>query len=160
MKSIRVNAEQERLVESGSGTPWKKWGPYLSEREWGTVREDYSESGDAWNYFTHDHARSRAYRWGEDGLRPTLRQLAWEESGGIVALSHRALGERFFSAEGTSSLLFTENETNTQRLVGMPNRFPYVKDGINNYIVHGKKEAIKCWSWSLSRGMSLEPLFW
>jgi hypothetical protein len=48
--------------------PWKKWGPYLSERQWGTVREDYSENGDAWNYFTHDHARSRAYRWGEDGL--------------------------------------------------------------------------------------------
>ena len=48
--------------------PWKKWGPYLSERQWGTVREDYSENGDAWNFFTHDHARSRAYRWGEDGL--------------------------------------------------------------------------------------------
>ena len=50
------------------GVPWKKWGPYLSERQWGTVREDYSENGDAWNFFTHDHARSRAYRWGEDGL--------------------------------------------------------------------------------------------
>jgi len=49
-------------------SPWKKWGPYLSERQWGTVREDYSESGDAWNFFTHDQARSRAYRWGEDGL--------------------------------------------------------------------------------------------
>ena len=48
--------------------PWKKWGPYLSERQWGTVREDYSENGDAWNYFPHDQARSRAYRWGEDGL--------------------------------------------------------------------------------------------
>ena len=48
--------------------PWKKWGPYLSERQWGTVREDYSEGGDAWNFFSHDHARSRAYRWGEDGL--------------------------------------------------------------------------------------------
>ena len=48
--------------------PWKKWGPYLSERQWGTVREDYSEGGNAWDYFTHDQARSRAYRWGEDGL--------------------------------------------------------------------------------------------
>ncbi|MEM7659967.1 MAG: glucosidase, partial [Bacteroidota bacterium] len=47
---------------------WLRWGPYLSERQWGTVREDYSENGDAWNYFPHDHARSRAYRWGEDGL--------------------------------------------------------------------------------------------
>ena len=48
--------------------PWRQWGPYLSERQWGTVREDYSDNGDAWNYFTHDQARSRAYRWGEDGL--------------------------------------------------------------------------------------------
>ena len=273
--------------------PWKKWGPYLSERQWGTVREDYSESGDAWNYFTHDHARSRAYRWGEDGLagisddrqslcfalalwngkdpilkerlfglsngegnhgedvkeyyfyldstpthsymkylykypqaafpyddlvatnrdrgrgkpeyelldtgvfdedryfdvfveyakaspedlliqitvhnrgpeaatlqllptlwfrndwswgedvaRPTLRQLAQDEDGGIVALSHRDLGERFFFAEGASALLFTENETNTERLVGTPNPSPYVKDGIGNYIVHGRKDAV------------------
>jgi hypothetical protein len=48
--------------------PWKKWGPYLSERQWGTVREDYSDNGNAWDYFTHDQARSRAYHWGEDGL--------------------------------------------------------------------------------------------
>src|SRR5690349_6107901 len=61
--------EQKRLNEAREkGIPWKKWGPYLSERQWGTVREDYSDSGDAWNYFTHDQARSRAYRWGEDGL--------------------------------------------------------------------------------------------
>lgn len=64
-----MNAEQTRLDEARQGKAlWKKWGPYLSERQWGTVREDYSEGGDAWNYFTHDHARSRAYRWGEDGL--------------------------------------------------------------------------------------------
>ncbi len=62
-------AEKRRLAEvREGGVPWRKWGPYLSERQWGTVREDYSESGDAWNYFTHDQARSRAYRWGEDGL--------------------------------------------------------------------------------------------
>ena len=61
--------EQRRLREArDQGIPWKKWGPYLSESQWGTVREDYSEDGDAWDYFTHDHARSRAYRWGEDGL--------------------------------------------------------------------------------------------
>ena len=64
-----MNAEQKRLAEANDPrTLWKKWGPYLSERQWGTVREDYSESGDAWHYFTHDQARSRAYRWGEDGL--------------------------------------------------------------------------------------------
>jgi hypothetical protein len=58
----RLNAARE------DGTPWKKWGPYLSERQWGTVREDYSQDGNAWDYFSHDQARSRAYRWGEDGL--------------------------------------------------------------------------------------------
>jgi hypothetical protein len=64
-----MNAEQTRLQEArDQKLPWKKWGPYLSERQWGTVREDYSENGDAWNFFTHDHARARAYRWGEDGL--------------------------------------------------------------------------------------------
>jgi hypothetical protein len=68
MNAKPISAEQKRLDESGLDVPWKKWGPYLSERQWGTVREDYSENGDAWNFFTHDHARSRAYRWGEDGI--------------------------------------------------------------------------------------------
>ena len=64
-----MTAESTRLIEDREDKrPWKKWGPYLSERQWGTVREDYSEKGDAWAYFTHDQARSRAYRWGEDGL--------------------------------------------------------------------------------------------
>ena len=64
-----MTTEHERLQAAREqNTPWKRWGPYLSERQWGTVREDYSENGDAWNFFTHDHARSRAYRWGEDGL--------------------------------------------------------------------------------------------
>ncbi len=63
-----MDAERERLAACHRGIAWKKWGPYLSERQWGTVREDYSENGDAWNHFTHDQARSRAYRWGEDGL--------------------------------------------------------------------------------------------
>jgi hypothetical protein len=61
-----VTAEHRRLTEQGEA--WKAWGPYLSERQWGTVREDYSAHGTAWDYFPHDHARSRAYRWGEDGL--------------------------------------------------------------------------------------------
>jgi hypothetical protein len=62
-------AEHERLAARfPTGEGWKKWGPYLSERQWGTVREDYSPHGNAWEYFPHDHARSRAYRWGEDGI--------------------------------------------------------------------------------------------
>src|SRR5574339_985643 len=65
-EKTNVTTEHERL--STDGKAWKRWGPYLSERQWGTVREDYSDGGDAWNYFTHAQARSRAYRWGEDGL--------------------------------------------------------------------------------------------
>jgi hypothetical protein len=64
-----VSAERDRLREVPHGrSPWRRWGPYLSERAWGTVREDYSADGDAWRFFPHDHARSRAYRWNEDGL--------------------------------------------------------------------------------------------
>ncbi len=69
MQGIVDVAEQKRLNDARDlGIPWKKWGPYLSERQWGTVREDYSEDGNAWDYFSHDQSRSRAYRWGEDGL--------------------------------------------------------------------------------------------
>src|SRR5262249_45583606 len=61
-EAMRLQQAQERTVH------WRRWGPYLSERQWGTVREDYSPSGAAWDVLSHDHARSRAYRWGEDGL--------------------------------------------------------------------------------------------
>ncbi len=69
MSSLQRTVEHQRLADTHAGTSdWKHWGPYVSERAWGTVREDYSASGDAWNFFPHDHARSRAYRWNEDGL--------------------------------------------------------------------------------------------
>src|SRR5215831_696628 len=61
-EQARLRAARDRKAH------WRRWGPYLSERQWGTVREDYSEYGTAWEYFPHDHARSRAYRWGEDGI--------------------------------------------------------------------------------------------
>ncbi len=80
-KPPQLNAEQQRLIAARTGTgAWKQWGPYLSERQWGTVREDYSEDGNAWDYFTHDQARSRAYKWGEDGLAGLCddqQQLCW-----------------------------------------------------------------------------------
>jgi hypothetical protein len=73
--SLPMSAERERVAGFGKledglrqASDWYPWGPYLSERQWGTVREDYSENGGAWSYLPHDHARSRAYRWGEDGL--------------------------------------------------------------------------------------------
>ena len=62
-------SDQERLEQAAAQVAhWRRWGPYLSERQWGTVREDYNDKGEAWAYFPHDHARSRAYRWGEDGI--------------------------------------------------------------------------------------------
>src|SRR5216110_2181076 len=66
----RTQTTEDRRLEEARARKkhWKRWGPYLSERQWGTVREDYSPGGTAWEYFPHDHARSRAYRWGEDGL--------------------------------------------------------------------------------------------
>src|SRR5215472_4140382 len=68
VRRAALTAEAARLDEIRRGVHWRRWGPYLSERQWGTVREDYSANGDAWNFFSHDHARSRAYRWGEDGI--------------------------------------------------------------------------------------------
>ena len=95
-------AEQRRLEEdAGRTVNWKRWGPYLSERQWGTVREDYSHGGSSWDYFPHDHARSRAYRWGEDGLlgitdrqgRLCFALALWNESDPI-------LEERLFGLGG------------------------------------------------------------
>ncbi|WP_433829874.1 MGH1-like glycoside hydrolase domain-containing protein [Actinoplanes sp. CA-015351] len=69
MATSHTGAEHRRLHDADTGTaPWRRWGPYLSERQWGTVREDYSQDQDAWNHLTHDQSRSRAYRWGEDGI--------------------------------------------------------------------------------------------
>jgi len=66
---MKPTAESRRLAAANANTePWRRFGPYLSERQWGTVREDYSPHGNAWDYLPHDHARSRAYRWGEDGI--------------------------------------------------------------------------------------------
>ena len=63
-----MNPEKERIEENTKSGSWHKWGPYLTERQWGTVREDYSPNGDVWKYTTHDMARSKAYRWGEEGI--------------------------------------------------------------------------------------------
>src|SRR6516162_176217 len=297
-----TNAEEKRLEESRQRkVHWKRWGPYLSERQWGTVREDYSPYGTAWDFFPHDHARSRTYRWGEDGImgisdrhqlicfalavwngrdpilkerlfgltgsegnhgedvkeyyfyldstpthsymkvlykypqqefpyrrvveenrrrdrndfefelldtgvfnenryfdifteyakasaedilikitainrgpveadlsliptiwfrntwswgrddyRPSLRtaqQLSIPKEFGIpgsavIEVDHRQYGKRWLVCEGEPKLLFTENETNTKKLFGSENRTAYVKDGINDYVVHGDSGAV------------------
>jgi hypothetical protein len=288
-----MTAEQKRLQESGDRRAhWKRWGPYLSERAWGTVREDYSPHGTAWDYLPHEQARSRAYRWNEDGLggisdrhglvcfavalwngrdpilkerlfgltgsegnhgedvkeyyfyldstpthsymkylykypqrafpyaqlveenrrrskteseyelldtgvfdddryfdivveyakadaedilvrisvtnrapaaaqlhllptlwcrntwswngldaRPNLRR-AQGEGGSVVVLDHPQYGQRFLHCEGAPVLLFTENDTNNRLLYGSDNASPYVKDGINDYIVNGAPGAV------------------
>ena len=68
MSPLLNTAEGRRLQSTRESPLWRRWGPYLSERQWGTVREDYSAKGEAWDYLPHEQARSRAYRWGEDGL--------------------------------------------------------------------------------------------
>ena len=74
MPDDHPTVEHHRLAEDKARAKnWKRWGPYLSERQWGTVREDYSPDGEAWVYLPHDHARGRAYRWGEDGLLGATR---------------------------------------------------------------------------------------
>jgi hypothetical protein len=97
-----TTAEEARLEAVRAGTqPWRRWGPYISERQWGTVREDYSADGSARVHFTHDQARSRAYRWGEDGIAgisDEQQQLCF-----AVALCNRAnpiLKERMFGLTG------------------------------------------------------------
>jgi Glycosyl hydrolase family 63 C-terminal domain len=282
--------EQKRLNEAREqGIPWKKWGPYLSERQWGTVREDYSKDGNAWDYFTHDQSRSRAYRWGEDGMAgfsddkqllcfalalwngrdpilkermfgltnsesnhgedvkeyyfyldstpthsymkylykypqsefpyrdlletnrgrsredfeyelldtgifdedkyfdvfveyakadpedtlirisvfnrgpeaaqinvlPTLwfrNTWTWEEGeqkpvlgqvdGNKIHASHHLLGEYTLQCEGATELLFTENESNNEKLWGHANASPYVKDAFHRYVISGESDAV------------------
>jgi Glycosyl hydrolase family 63 C-terminal domain len=287
-------AEETRLDEAReAGVPWKLWGPYLSERQWGTVREDYSEDGDAWNYFTHDQARSRAYHWGEDGIagfsddkqrlcfalalwngkdpivkerlfgltneegnhgedvkeyyfyldntpthsymkylykyphnaypygdlvetnrqrgrddpeyelldtgifnddryfdilveyakaapsdtliqitvsnrgpdaaslhllptlwfrnmwtwwpdqpKPAMRKVTGVGKVAMIEASHSELGSYFLQCDGEPQLLFTENETNNERIFGTPNTGRYVKDGINDYLIEGRQDAV------------------
>ena len=294
MTSKRSGAEASRLADARErNVPWRKWGPYLSERQWGTVREDYSLNGDAWSHFTHDQARSRTYRWGEDGLagfsdeqqrlcfalalwngrdpilkerlfgltngegnhgedvkeyyfyldatpthsymkwlykypqreypyadlvatnrhrsraeleyelldtgvfaenryfdveveygkaspedlliqitvtnrgpdpallhvlptlwfrhtwdswpssgKPTVRRAGTSHGSLVVGAAHRELGERWLYLDEDASLLFTDNETNSMRLFGTVNASRYVKDGINDCVVHGREDAV------------------
>jgi hypothetical protein len=129
-----MHAEQTRLQENNSNqAPWHFWGPYLAERAWGTVREDYSANGDAWNYFPHDHARSRAYRWNEDGIagisdfkgRLCFAFTFWNEHDPF-------LKERLFGISGpqgnhgedVKELYFYNDSTPTHSYMSMLYRYP------------------------------------
>src|SRR5947209_8246992 len=106
-------AERARLDEAERGVPWRRWGPYLAERAWGTVREDYSADGNAWASFPHDHARSRAYRWNEDGMagicddpRPAARaaeRVLPSTGGGRKHMSEQPAGLSGSSATGPTT---------------------------------------------------------
>ena len=110
-----TSVEASRLEEAREkGVPWRQWGPYLSERQWGTVREDYSENGDAWNYFSHDQARSRAYHWGEDGISDDKQRLCfalalWNLSRRAAAVAaHPRLEGQAWVSEGRAAVSATE----------------------------------------------------
>ena len=99
-----IDAERARLLERKNNKGWKKWGPYLTERQWGTVREDYSANGDAWNSITHDMARSKAYRWGEEGIggiSDNKQHICFA----LAFWNHhdKILKERFFGLTGNES---------------------------------------------------------
>ena len=129
-----MNAEQARLAENQTREePWYFWGPYLAERAWGTVREDYSADGDAWNYFPHDHARSRAYRWNEDGIaglcdhkqRLCFALAFWNERDPF-------LKERFFGVTGpqgnhgedVKEIYWYHDNTPSHSMMRMAYRYP------------------------------------
>src|SRR6266849_1859693 len=134
--NLADTAESRRLQAARSGAAWRRWGPYLSERQWGTVREDYSEHGNAWEYLPHDHARSRAYRWGEDGiagfgddqLNLCLGLALWNERDPI-------LKERLFGltnsegnhGEDVKELYYYLDATPTHSWMRMLYKYPHVE---------------------------------
>ncbi|MFL6583192.1 MAG: glucosidase, partial [Chthoniobacterales bacterium] len=130
------NSEAERVAENARDARWDFWGPYLSERQWGTVREDYSADGEAWNYLTHDQARSRAYRWGEDGIagicdhkqRLCFAFAFWNERDPM-------LKERLFGVSGpqgnhgedVKEIYFYEDATPSHSYLQMTYRYPQAR---------------------------------
>lgn len=124
---MQKTAEHKRLQDHlERKANWKKWGPYVSERSWGTVREDYSPLGDAWEYFPHDHARSRAYRWGEDGIAGISDLYQYIFHRDVVNNEANVInpaGEGTKAAVWYSSLVPSQGSSTLQlRLTNTPNR--------------------------------------
>ena len=147
-----MNIEMKRLAECATAPPaWKKWGPYLSERQWGTVREDYSPHGNAWDYFPHDHARSRAYRWGEDGIagfsdqeqRLCLSLALWNERDPI-------LKERLFGltngegnhGEDVKELYYYLDATPTHSYLKMLYKYPQAAFPYADLVAENRRRGI------------------
>ena len=151
------NPESIRLEEARTAQPWKKWGPYLSERQWGTVREDYSPDGNAWDYFTHDQARSRAYHWGEDGLAGISddKQLLcfsvalW--NGKDPILKERMFGLTNSEAnhgEDVKEYYFYLDSTPTHSYMKYLYKYPQAEYPYNNLIQTNRVETAATWSTS------------
>ena len=130
---IFLTHEGQRLLVARHDPAWRRWGPYLSERQWGTVREDYSEGGTAWDYLPHDHARSRAYRWGEDGLAGYAdAQLFWCLSLALWNGADSILKERLFGltngegnhGEDVKELYYFLDGTPTHSFMRMLYKYP------------------------------------
>src|ERR1044071_4764054 len=152
MSRAAQNAEMQRLLEARDGVPWRRWGPYLSERQWGTVREDYSEHGNAWEYFTHDHARSRAYRWGEDGiagfgddeLRLCLAVALWNEHDPI--LKERLFGltnQEGNHGEDVKELYYHLDGTPTHSYMRMLYKYPQGAFPYNALLEENRRRSAK-----------------
>jgi Mannosylglycerate hydrolase MGH1-like glycoside hydrolase domain/Glycosyl hydrolase family 63 C-terminal domain len=145
-------AEGRRLEEVRSGVPWRRWGPYVSDRQWGTVREDYSPYGTAWEYFPHDHARSRAYRWGEDGIAGfgdehlylCLGLALWNERDPI-------LKERFFGltnsegnhGEDVKELYYYLDGTPTHSYMRMLYKYPQMEFPYNQIAAENRRRGMQ-----------------
>ena len=135
-RPLNDTAEHKRLADSEARrADWKHWGPYLAERAWGTVREDYSPDGEAWDYFPHDHARSRAYRWNEDGLGGVSNRLQnlclavalWNEQDPILKERLFGLsGNEGNHAEDVKELYAYLDSTPTHSYMKMLYRYPQV----------------------------------
>src|ERR1044072_5835703 len=142
-----ITPEEQRLAEANERRQaGRQWGPYVSERQWGTVREDYSAEGDAWNYFPHDHARSRAYRWGEDGIggfcdakqRLCLSVALWNGKDPILKERLFGLSNRQGNhGEDVKELYYYLDATPTYSYAPMPYKYPQA--GVPPYLlVRGK----------------------
>jgi hypothetical protein len=152
--------EETRRLEAARdpATPWKKWGPYLSERQWGTVREDYSDMGNAWDYFSHDQARSRAYRWGEDGLAGISddRQILcfalalWngvdpivkERVFGLTNMGRDVYRVDYEPAESTSGLF--GGNSNWRGPIWFPMNALIIRGLLNLYAFYGNEFTVEC----------------
>jgi hypothetical protein len=149
---IYETAEGRRLLAADRGEDWRRWGPYLSERQWGTVREDYSPGGTAWDYLPHEHARSRAYRWGEDGLAGFADdRLHWCLALGLWNERDPILKERLFGltnaqgnhGEDVKELYYFLDGTPTHSYMRMLYKYPQAAYPYQQLIDENARRGVK-----------------